>query len=149
MPKNAFFQNFLKQSNPLCVMFTLHFSNEFLLKLHILVAQVPMYKNCWFRGYFFNQIVDCLIKNNQWVTTEKSISITQNGYILRECAILGFVEQSLLYKTLYLVSHILLNNFHKSGRNIICCILHHKMRAYLRDANPFYSNATSGFWWSC
>ena len=44
MPKNAFFQNFLKQSNPLCVMFTLHFSNEFLLKLHILVAQVPRYK---------------------------------------------------------------------------------------------------------
>ena len=103
------------------MVFTLHFSNEFLLKLHILVAQVPRYKNCRFWGYFFSQIVDCLIKDNQWVTTEKSISITQNGYILRECAILGFVEQSLLYKTLYSVSQILLNNFHKSRRNIMCC----------------------------
>ena len=112
-------------------MFTLHFSNEFLLKLHILVAQVPRYKNCWFWGYFLYQIVDCLIKNNQRVTTEKSISITQNGYILRECAILGFVEQSLLYKTLYLVSHLVLNNFQKSGRSIIWCILHNKTRLYL------------------
>ena len=149
MPKNAFFLNFLKQSNSLCVVFTLHFSNEFLLKLHILVAQVPRYKNCMFWGYFFSQIVDCLIENNQWVTTEKSISITQNGYILRECAILGFVEQSLLYKTLYSVSQTLLNNFHKSRRNIMCCIFQNKMRVYLRDANPFYSNAISGFWWSC
>ena len=149
MPKNAFFLNFLKQSNSLCVVFTLHFSNEFLLKLHILVAQVPRYKNYWFWGYVFNQIVDCLIKNNQCKTAEKSISITQNGYILRECAILGFVEQSLLYKTLDSVSQILLNNFHKSRRNIMCCILHNKMRVYLRDANPFYSNAISGFWWSC
>ena len=79
------------------------------------------------------------------MTTKKSISISQNGYIIRKRAIVGFVEQSLLYKTLYLVSRILLNNFHKSGRNIICCILHHKMRAYLRDANPFYSNEISGF----
>ena len=128
MPKNAFFQNFLKQSNPLCVMFTLHFFNEFVLKLHILVAQASSYKNWWIWAYFVNQIVDYLTKDKQWMTTKKSISISQNGYIIRKRAIVGFVEQSLLYKTVYLVSHLHLNNFQKSGCNIICCIQHNKTR---------------------
>jgi len=49
------------------------------------------------------------------------IHIAQNGYILERGDIMGFVEQTLLYKTLYLVSYLTA----KIPRKIQYNIIHH------------------------
>jgi hypothetical protein len=52
------------------------------------------------------------------------IAIVQKGYILERGDLMGFVEQSLLYKTLYLVSYLNSKILRKIQYNIIHYIEH-------------------------